>query len=85
MWAQLVTIATILVPGILLGFFAAKMTKKGSVGTFFNMIIGVAGAAAGYYAIPYVGFLVLGAFIGSIINASIGAVLLLIILKLMKK
>ncbi len=85
MWVQFVTIATILVSGILFGFLAAKMTKKGNVGTLFNMIIGVAGAAAGYYVIGYLGFLVLGPFIGSIINASIGAVLLLVTLKLMKK
>ena len=85
MWVQIVAIATFVVPGILIGYFASKMTKRGNIGTLFNMIIGVAGAAAGYYILSFLGLLLFGVFIGNIINSSIGAIALLVILKLIKK
>jgi len=85
MAVQLFEIATFIVPGLVIGFFAARMTKKGNVGTLFNMIVGVVGAAAGYYVISYFGFYLIAAYIGGIINSCIGAVILLVGLKLIKK
>ena len=88
MWAYFLLISIIVISGTVVGVLAAKMTKKRSVGTFFNVVIGIAGAAAGYWLLAFLNVSILGSIstiIASIINALIGAVALLVILKLIKR
>ena len=73
-----------LVIGLIAGWLAGKIVKGGGFGLIGDLIVGVVGSYIGGYLFKAMNFSVYGT-IGEIIMATIGAVILLWIIRLIKK
>jgi len=73
-----------LVIGAVAGWLAGKLMKGSGFGLIGNIVVGIAGALIGGFVFSLLGISA-GGFIGSIVMATVGAVLLLYIVKLMKE
>lgn len=73
-----------LIIGAVAGWLAGKIMKGGGFGLLGNVIIGIIGAFIGGFVFGLLG-ITAGGIIGSIVMATVGAVLLLYIVKLIKK
>jgi uncharacterized membrane protein YeaQ/YmgE (transglycosylase-associated protein family) len=51
----------------------------------WNIVIGIVGAFVGVWLLQQLGFVPFAGFIGSIVNATIGAVILLVIIGFIKR
>ncbi|PWK46419.1 GlsB/YeaQ/YmgE family stress response membrane protein [Pleionea mediterranea] len=70
--------------GAVAGWLAGLMIKGGGFGLLGNIVIGIIGAVIGGHVFAYLGISA-GGLIGSIITATVGAALLLFIVRLIKK
>ena len=52
---------------------------------FWDIVVGIVGAIIAGWLLPLIGFVIVGGFIAAIVNAVIGAVILLLIIGLFKK
>jgi len=77
------SIVGIILIGLIAGFVADKIVKN-TFGLWGDLVIGVAGAFLGYWLFGLLGISV-GSFIGEIIAASVGAVILLLAISHFKK
>jgi uncharacterized membrane protein YeaQ/YmgE (transglycosylase-associated protein family) len=73
-----------LIIGLLAGWLAGQIMKGRGMGLLVNLIVGVVGAYLGGFLFSVVGLQATG-LIGSLIMATIGAVVLLFIVGLIKK
>ena len=70
--------------GLCAGWLASQIMKGGSSGALPNMIIGVIGAILGGLIFRIIGFAPTN-LLGSLITATVGAIVLIAILRAMKK
>ena len=70
--------------GILAGWLAGQVMKGGGYGLIGDLVLGIIGAFIGGWVLGLVG-LTAGGFIGRVITATIGAVLLVFLVRLIKK
>ncbi len=70
--------------GLLAGWLAGKLVKGHSAGWLVNMIVGVIGALIGGFVFGQLGVATPG-MIGELLSATVGAVILLFLLKLLKQ
>ena len=70
--------------GAVAGWLAGVILKGGGFGLLVNIVVGILGAIVGGFAFGLLGISV-GGIVGSIITATVGAVLLLLIVGLIKK
>lgn len=70
--------------GVIAGWLAGKIMKGGGFGLLGNMVLGVIGAFIGGYLFGLFG-IAAGGFLGSLVTATVGAIVLLYIVKLIKK
>ena len=73
-------IVIFLLVGLLAGCFAGSIMNFKGLGLVGNMVIGIIGAFLGGYLFDLVGFFFIAGLLGSIIKATIGAIILLVIL-----
>ena len=73
----------LLVIGILAGFIAEKVTNSNH-GLLTNLLLGIAGSYVGGYVAKAVGLHVFG-FLGNLIFATIGAIILIYVWRLIKQ
>ena len=73
-----------LLVGALAGWLAGRIVAGYGFGLLGNMAVGVAGAILAYYLLPRVGAN-MGLLAGSVIRATLGAVVLLLLLKLIRR
>ena len=71
--------------GIAAGFLAGKIMKGGGFGLVINLLLGLAGAFIGGWLLGVLGIYLGDGIVGSLIAATIGAVLLIFIVGLFKK
>ncbi|HHA18766.1 MAG TPA: GlsB/YeaQ/YmgE family stress response membrane protein [Methylophaga sp.] len=71
--------------GAVAGWLAGTLMKGGGFGLLGNIIVGILGAVVGGYVFGLLGIAAGGGLIGSIVTATVGAALLLFIVKLIKK
>lgn len=71
--------------GIAAGFLAGKIMKGGGFGLVINLLLGLAGAFIGGWLLGVLGINLGEGIVGSLIAATIGAVLLIFIVGLFKK
>lgn len=71
--------------GAIAGWLAGTLMKGGGFGLLGNVIVGILGAVVGGYVFGMLGISAGGGLIGSIITATVGAALLLFIVKIIKK
>lgn len=69
--------------GLLAGYAAAKMMRGGGYGLIINLIIGIVGSVLGGWLFSLFGMVAVG-FIGSLITAVVGAIVLLWIASLLQ-
>src|SRR5262249_44378060 len=74
-----------LIVGAIAGWLAGQIVRGFGFGLLWNIIIGIVGAFIGVWLLTQLGFLPFSGFIGSIVNATIGAVILLVIVGFIKR
>jgi uncharacterized membrane protein YeaQ/YmgE (transglycosylase-associated protein family) len=72
-----------LVIGLIAGWLGGKIMRGGGFGLFGNLIVGVIGAFVGGFAFGLLGLKAAG-FIGSLVTATVGAVILLWLVGVLK-
>ena len=70
--------------GAVAGWLAGTIMKGGGFGLLGNIVVGIIGGLVGGYLFGMLG-LVAGGIIGSIVTATVGAVVLLFLARLIKK
>jgi uncharacterized membrane protein YeaQ/YmgE (transglycosylase-associated protein family) len=78
------SILVVLIIGALAGWLAGNLFKGKGFGLVGNIVVGIIGAVIGSFLFGLLG-VVSGSFIGSLITATIGALVLLFIVNLIKK
>ena len=73
-----------LVVGLIAGWGAGKIMKGGGYGTIMDIVLGIIGAVVGGWVMSVVGIHA-GGFIGTILVAILGAVILIWITRMLKK
>jgi uncharacterized membrane protein YeaQ/YmgE (transglycosylase-associated protein family) len=73
-----------LIIGVVAGFLAGKIMKGGGFGLLGDLVVGVIGAFIGGWAFGLLGLFPAG-IVGTLITATIGAVILLWLIRLVKK
>ncbi|HXF90130.1 MAG TPA: GlsB/YeaQ/YmgE family stress response membrane protein [Xanthobacteraceae bacterium] len=74
-----------IVIGLIAGWLAAKIVQGTGYGLVGDIAIGIAGALIAGWLFPFIGLTFGGGIIAAIIHATIGAVVLLVILRLVKQ
>jgi uncharacterized membrane protein YeaQ/YmgE (transglycosylase-associated protein family) len=77
-------LAIFLAIGGIAGWLAGILMKGGGFGLLGNIVVGIIGALVGGYVFGLLGISA-GGLIGSIVTATVGAVLLLFIVRLIKR
>ncbi|MEP1740521.1 MAG: GlsB/YeaQ/YmgE family stress response membrane protein [Kangiellaceae bacterium] len=70
--------------GAVAGWLAGTIMKGGGFGLIGNIVVGIVGAVVGGFVFGFLGIST-GGLIGSIITATVGAVVLLAIVRVIKK
>ena len=78
-----VAIIIMLAIGAVAGLLAGQILSGSGFGLVGNILVGIAGALVAGFLLP--GFLPFGGIVGQIISATIGAILLLFVIGLVKK
>ena len=73
-----------LIIGLIAGWLAETIMKGSGAGLLINLVVGIVGAYIGGYVFQLLGFSMHG-LIGSLISATVGAVVLLFFVGLVKK
>lgn len=81
---DLTSLLIFLAIGAVAGWLAGVILKGGGFGLLVNIVIGILGAVVGGFAFGLLGISA-GGLLGAIITATVGAVLLLVIVGLLKK
>jgi uncharacterized membrane protein YeaQ/YmgE (transglycosylase-associated protein family) len=84
---DLTSLIIFLLVGLIAGWLAGKLIRGGGFGLIGDMVIGVLGAIIGGYLLPRfgLGHLVTVPIINQIVVATIGAVILLLLLRLIRR
>jgi uncharacterized membrane protein YeaQ/YmgE (transglycosylase-associated protein family) len=78
------SIVVILLVGLVAGFLAGKIVRGAGFGLVGDLCIGIVGAFIGDWLLPQLGIHLGTGIISAILNATIGAVLLLFVLRLVQ-
>jgi uncharacterized membrane protein YeaQ/YmgE (transglycosylase-associated protein family) len=76
------SIVTILVVGIVAGWLAGQVVRGGGFGLIGDLIVGVIGAFIGDWLLPRLHIALGVGMVAQIVDAAIGAIILLLILRL---
>jgi len=79
------SIVIMIIVGAIAGWLAGKIVRGFGYGLLWNVIIGVIGAFFGVWLLTRLGVVPFRGFFGSIVNATIGAVVLLFIVGLIRR
>jgi uncharacterized membrane protein YeaQ/YmgE (transglycosylase-associated protein family) len=77
---QLEALLILLLIGAVAGFLAGMIVKGYGFGVVGNIIVGIVGAVFGGWLLPQLGLFAGGDVLGQIISATIGAVILLVLI-----
>ncbi len=78
-------IITILLIGAFAGWLAGQIVKGYGFGIIGNILVGIAGAFIGNYLLAWTGFTFGGGSLGTFFTATLGAVILLWVIGLIKR
>ena len=79
------SIIVMLVVGAIAGWLAGKIVRGFGFGLIWNIVIGIVGAFVGVWLLTQLGAVPFRGFFGSIVNATIGAVVLLFIVGVIRR
>ncbi len=72
----------ILLVGVVAGWLAGQIVRGTGFGIIGDLIIGIVGAFIGSWLMPRFGVYLGSGIVGAIVNATIGAILMLLVLRL---
>lgn len=75
----------ILIVGAVAGWLAGQVVRGGGFGLLGNIVVGIVGAFLGSWLFGMVGFAFFPGIINAIITATIGAIILLFLIRLVKR
>ena len=75
----------ILIVGAVAGWLAGQVVRGGGFGLVGNIIVGIIGAFLGSWLFGMVGFAAFPPIINAIITATIGAIILLLLIRVVKR
>lgn len=75
----------LLIIGAIAGWLAGQIVRGYGFGLVGNIVVGIVGALIGSWLLGSAGFLIGGGILGAIINATIGAVILLVLIGLIRR
>jgi uncharacterized membrane protein YeaQ/YmgE (transglycosylase-associated protein family) len=78
------SLLVILVVGLVAGWLAGKIVRGAGFGLIGDVAIGIVGAFIGYWLLPQIGVHLGTGIVSAIVNATIGAVLLLLVVRLLQ-
>lgn len=81
---DITSLITFLIIGIVAGWLAGVIMKGGGYGLLGDLILGVIGAMVGGHLLPLIGVELCGT-LGSIFTATIGAIVLIALVRLIKR
>ncbi len=79
------SLLAMLLIGAVAGWLAGKLVSGFGFGLLGNMAVGVLGAVVASFLLPRLGFDVGGGIFRAIIHSTIGAVILLVVIRIVKK
>src|SRR5438270_243962 len=79
------SIIIMIIVGAIAGWLAGKIVQGAGFGLIWDIIIGIIGAFIGVWLLTRLGIIPFRGFVGSVINATIGAVVLLFIVGLIRR
>ena len=74
-----------LIVGAIAGWLAGMVVRGGGFGLIGDIVVGIVGAVIAGRLLPRLGIFIGGGFIAAIIDAFIGAVILLLIVRLVRR
>ena len=77
------SLLVILLVGIVAGWLAGKIVRGAGFGIIGDLLVGIIGAFIGDWVLPRVGLHVGTGVVSAIVNATIGAILLLLVVRLL--
>jgi uncharacterized membrane protein YeaQ/YmgE (transglycosylase-associated protein family) len=75
----------ILFVGLIAGWLAGQIVHGTGLGLIGDLVVGVIGALIGSWLLPQLGIILGSGLVAGIVNATIGAVVLLLIIKLVRR
>ncbi len=81
---DIISLIIFLAIGALVGWLAGTIVKGRGFGVIGNIVVGVVGAVVGGFVFGFLG-ITTGGLLGSIIMATVGAVILLYLISIIKK
>lgn len=79
------SLVVFLIIGALAGWIAGSLVRGSGFGILGNMVLGILGAFAAGLILPQLGFTIGGGFLAALIHATLGAVILLVLVRLVKR
>ena len=79
------SVIAMIIIGAIAGWLAGKLVRGFGFGVIWNIVIGIIGAFIGVALLTRLGIVPFSGFFGSIINATIGALVLLLIVGLVRR
>ena len=74
-----------LIVGAIAGWLAGLLVKGYGFGLLGNIVVGIIGAFIAGWLFPRIGFAIGGGILAAIIHATIGAIILLLVIKVLKR
>ena len=79
------SIIIMIIVGAIAGWLAGQIVRGFGFGLLWNIIIGIVGAFIGVWLLATLRIMPFSGFLGSIVNATIGAIVLLVIIGLIRR
>jgi len=79
------SILVFLIVGAIAGWLAGKIVKGFGFGLIGNIVVGIIGAFIAGFLLPRLGLSVGGGFLAAVIDSTIGAVILLVLIRIVKQ
>ena len=76
------SLLVIVIVGIVAGWLAGLIVQGGGLGVIGDLVVGVLGAFVGDYLLAHLHVHLANGIVGAIVNATIGAIILLFLLRL---
>jgi uncharacterized membrane protein YeaQ/YmgE (transglycosylase-associated protein family) len=77
------SLLVILLVGIVAGWLAGKLVRGAGFGIIGDLVVGILGAFIGSWLLPRIGLHLGTGTVSAIVNATLGAIVLLVILRLL--
>ena len=78
------SILVILIVGLVAGWLAGQIVRGGGMGIIADLAVGNVGAFIGSWLLPRLGLVLGTSLLAAIVNATIGAVILLLVIRLIQ-